>query len=49
MDPATKEALHREMEAVLDSKAFKLLNLAAEWLRTYMPFCLQKIDRVSFG
>lgn len=41
--------LYSEMEAKLDVKAFKLLNLTAEWLRTYLPHCLQKIDRVSFG
>ena len=26
-----------------------MLNLASEWLRTYLPHTLQKIDRVSFG
>ena len=26
------------MEAALDSKCFKLLNLAKEWLRTFLPF-----------
>ena len=35
--------------AGLTVKAFKLLNLSAEWLRTYLPHCLAKIDRVSFG
>ena len=51
---ATDEAralrrLHAYCEAHIDTKAFKMLNLAAEWLRTYLPHCLQKIDRVSFG
>ena len=41
--------LMEHMEGHLDVKTFKLLNLAKEWLRTYLPFCLQKIDRVSFG
>ncbi|MAT98943.1 MAG: hypothetical protein CL608_17505, partial [Anaerolineaceae bacterium] len=41
--------LHAQMEARLDTKSFKLLNLAKEWLRTFLPFTLQKIDRVSFG
>merc|ERR1719502_1703061 len=37
------------MTSTLTAKAFKLLNLSAEWLRTYLPHCLAKIDRVSFG
>ena len=43
------EYLYAYMEARLDAKAFKMLNLASEWLRTYLPHTLQKIDRVSFG
>ena len=27
----------------------KLLNLAHDWLRTFMPHCLAKVNRVSFG
>ena len=30
-------------------KALKLLNIVADWLRTFLPHVLQKIDRVSFG
>ena len=41
--------LHAFMEKKVDQKGFKLLNLTAEWLRTLLPHCLQKIDRVSFG
>ncbi len=41
--------LHVQMTSTLTTKAFKLLNLSAEWLRTYLPHCLAKIDRVSFG
>ena len=26
-----------------------MLNLSKDWLRSYLPHCLQKIDRVSFG
>ena len=43
------ERLLAYMEARLDPKAFKMLNLATEWLRTFLPHTLQKIDRVSFG
>ena len=46
---AALKRLHAYMERRLDAKAFKMLNLAAEWLRTYLPHVLQKIDRVSFG
>jgi len=27
----------------------KLLNLSHDWLKSFLPHCLQKIDRVSFG
>ena len=52
MDPAAARALRRlyvYCEKKCDPKAFKLLNLTAEWLRTFLPHCLQKVDRVSFG
>ena len=48
-DESALRLLHAFMEAKVDQKGFKLLNLTAEWLRTYLPHCLQKIDRVSFG
>jgi hypothetical protein len=41
--------LYVYMEGRLTSKAMQLLNIGAEWLRTYLPHTLQKIDRVSFG
>lgn len=27
----------------------KLMNLSHDWLRTFLPHCLSKVDRVSFG
>ena len=30
-------------------ESFKTLNLTREWLQSFMPFVLSKIDRVSFG
>lgn len=27
----------------------KMLNLTHDWLRAYVPHCLAKIDRVTFG
>jgi len=44
-----EDDLHASMDGKLDIKSFKLLNLTKEWVRTYLPFCLQKIDRVTFG
>ena len=46
--------LHAFLDAKLASneltgKAMQLINLAEEWLTTFLPHCLQKIDRVSFG
>ena len=46
--------LHAMLELKLSSgeltgKAMQLVNLTEEWLSTFLPHCLQKIDRVSFG
>ena len=30
---------------VLTSKAMQLINIAEEWLSTFLPHCLQKVDR----
>ena len=37
------------MARSLNKKTMQLLNITAEWLRTYLPHVLAKIDRVSFG
>ena len=36
-------------EELLADEVMKLLNLAHDWLHSYLPFVLGKIDRVSFG
>lgn len=36
-------------QSTLTSNHRKLLNLAHDWLDSFMPHCLSKIDRVSFG
>ena len=36
-------------EDLLADEVMKLLNLAHDWLHSFLPFCLGKIDRVSFG
>ena len=33
----------------LPASAWKMLNLATDWLNVYLPFCLQKVNRVTFG
>eukprot|EP00930_Biecheleria_cincta_P027556 TRINITY_DN19334_c0_g1_i1.p1 TRINITY_DN19334_c0_g1~~TRINITY_DN19334_c0_g1_i1.p1 ORF type:complete len:4939 (-),score=993.22 TRINITY_DN19334_c0_g1_i1:298-13221(-) len=33
----------------LPGKDVQTLNLGGEWLATFLPHCLQKIDRVTFG
>jgi hypothetical protein len=50
---ADKEAalhmLYEKAMSNLDGKAFKMLNCATDWLHVFLPHCLAKIDRVSFG
>ena len=41
--------LYDKASKTLDGKAFKMLNIATDWLHTFLPHCLSKIDRVSFG
>ena len=43
------QALYAQATKTLDAQAFKMLNLATDWLHTFLPHCLSKIDRVSFG
>lgn len=43
------QSLYAQATKTLDAKAFKMLNLATDWLHIYLPHCLSKIDRVSFG
>ena len=33
----------------LTGEYVKMMNLTFEWLSSFLPFCLQKINRVSFG
>lgn len=42
------EVLNKKVVA-LDDYNIKCLNLTFEWLNSFLPHCLQKIDRVSFG
>ncbi|CAK9023700.1 unnamed protein product [Durusdinium trenchii] len=47
----TPAALQKRLERVdrLPTKDIQTLNLGGEWLATFLPHCLQKIDRVTFG
>ncbi|OQS06902.1 hypothetical protein THRCLA_20266 [Thraustotheca clavata] len=39
----------KHVEEGLSEHGLKLLNLAREWIRTLLPHCLSKINRVSYG
>eukprot|EP01104_Vermistella_antarctica_P011016 TRINITY_DN300_c2_g7_i1.p1 TRINITY_DN300_c2_g7~~TRINITY_DN300_c2_g7_i1.p1 ORF type:complete len:1708 (+),score=390.70 TRINITY_DN300_c2_g7_i1:360-5126(+) len=43
------EECREEIESGLSSESKKLLNLAADWIRSLLPHVLSKINRVSFG
>eukprot|EP01087_Luapelamoeba_hula_P004848 TRINITY_DN1482_c0_g1_i1.p1 TRINITY_DN1482_c0_g1~~TRINITY_DN1482_c0_g1_i1.p1 ORF type:complete len:4317 (-),score=602.49 TRINITY_DN1482_c0_g1_i1:51-13001(-) len=44
-----KPELAAKVNAHLSPKHKKMLNLCRDWLKSYLPHVLQKIDRVSFG
>jgi len=44
-----RQALGAKVVARVSPQHKKLLNLTRDWLRTYLPHCLGKINRVSFG
>jgi thiol-disulfide isomerase/thioredoxin len=46
---AALHMLYEKAMSKLDGKAFKMLNCATDWLHIFLPHCLAKIDRVSFG
>lgn len=37
------------MNTKLSTDYVKMMNLTYEWLSSFLPFVLQKINRVSFG
>jgi hypothetical protein len=41
--------LTKQQVDLLDDDLVKLLNLSYDWLHTYFPFILSKVDRVSYG
>ena len=44
------EALHRAVSAAgVSDTDRKMLNLSRDWLKSFFPHCLSKIDRVTFG
>ena len=45
-DPQASEL---DLTKHLQSDCIKLLNLASDWVVSYLPHCLAKINRVSFG
>ena len=46
---STEETLLREELNLLDAHSLHLVNLAHDWLNIYLPHCISKVDRVSFG
>ena len=53
--PSEKEGLHQVLLAAkvmtfVSSPTHKeLMNLSHDWLRNFLPHCLSKVNRVSFG
>jgi len=45
----TNKELEHAVNTKLSDKHKKMLNLCSDWLRSFLPHVLQKIDRVSFG
>jgi hypothetical protein len=44
-----QHALLEKMKYQLQDEHMKMLNLSHDWLSSYLPFVLQKINRVHFG
>ena len=47
--PQSDQNLAEKVESRVSRTHIKLLNLCRDWLRSFLPHCLQKIDRVTFG
>lgn len=47
--PSTNPRLAEMMRANCSPKNTQMATLVYQWLQSYLPHCLQKIDRVSFG
>ena len=45
---AKKNTLEKIKSSLGDDHT-KMLNLSHDWIASYLPFCLQKINRVNFG
>jgi hypothetical protein len=39
----------KKVKTVLGDDHVKMLNLSHDWLQSYLPFVLQKINRVHYG
>ncbi len=48
-DYLRKIALAASVMAKVPVQQKKLLNLAHDWLQTFLPHCMKKVNRVSFG
>ena len=39
----------RRPDVLLSDEQVKMLNICRDWLRSYLPHTLQKVDRVKYG
>jgi hypothetical protein len=46
---ASNVSITSKLRTHLGDDHVKMLNLGHDWLQSYLPFVLQKVDRVSFG
>ena len=47
--PGANTDLEQHISSCLAPDTVAMLNLGHDWLRSYLPHCLSKINRVSFG
>ena len=45
----SSSAIQNKMKLSLNDQHVKMLNLGHDWVNSYMPFVLQKVNRVHFG
>jgi hypothetical protein len=49
LSESTSLSIGQLIESSVSIEHKKMLNLARDWLKSYLPHILQKVDRVSFG
>jgi hypothetical protein len=46
---SSSKLVTHKVRSVLGDDHVKMLNLGHDWLQAFLPFCLQKVNRVHFG